>query len=257
MPVPMTLSALRASRAAALTGMWVCSGSPLVAEICAGSGLDWLLIDGEHSPNSLPTLVAQLQAVAASPIATVVRPPIGDEVIIKQYLDLGVTGLLVPMVDTAEQAAAVAAAVAYPPVGTRGIGSALARSSRWGRDADYLHTARAGITLLVQIESSVAVDNVGDIAATEGIDGIFVGPADLAGSMDLLGQQSHPDVVAAVEHSIRVGRAAGKLVGVNAFDPALARRYAAAGADLISVGADVTLLARGSSALRTVLEPES
>lgn len=254
MPVPMTLGALRVTKDAALTGMWVCSGSALVAEICAGSGLDWLLIDGEHSPNSLPTLMAQLQAVASSPIATVVRPPIGEEVLIKQYLDLGVTGLLVPMVDTAAQAAATAAAVAYPPAGTRGIGSALARSSRWGRDADYLHTARAGITLLVQIESSVAVDNVADIASTDGIDGIFVGPADLAGSMDLLGQQSHPDVVTAVEHCIQVGHAAGKLVGVNAFDPSLARRYAAAGADLISVGADVTMLAQGSTALGSVLD---
>lgn len=254
MPIPLTLAERRSAKAAPLTGMWVCSGSPLVAEVCAGSGLDWLLIDGEHSPNSLPTVLAQLQAVASSPIATVVRPPIGDEVIIKQYLDLGVTGLLVPMVDTAEHAAAMAAAVAYPPAGTRGIGSALARSSRWGRDTDYLHTARAGITLLVQIESATAVGNVAAIAAVDGVDGVFLGPADLAGSMGLLGQQSHPDVVAAVEHCIEAGHAAGKLVGVNAFDPALARRYAAAGADLISVGADVTLLAQGSTALGSVLE---
>lgn len=232
-----------------LVGMWVCSGSPLVAEICAGSGLDWLLIDAEHSPNGLESLVAQLQAVYGYQVTPLVRPPSGDPVTIKQFLDLGVQNLLVPMIDTADQAAAVVRAVSYPPAGIRGVGSALARGSRWGRVEDYLGRAGATISLCVQIESVKAVANVEEIAATAGIDGIFVGPSDLAASMGVLGQQDHPDVVAAVERCIAVGNAASVKVGVNAFAAALARRYLDAGADFILVGADVQLLARGSEKL--------
>jgi 4-hydroxy-2-oxoheptanedioate aldolase len=231
------------------TGMWVSSGSPLAAEICAGSGLDWLLIDAEHSPNGLESLLAQLQAVHGYPVSAVVRPPIGDAVLLKQYLDLGVQNLLIPMVDTPEQAAGLVRAVQYPPHGIRGVGSALARASRWNRIEGYLENAAESVTLLVQIETAAAVENVAEIAAVDGVDGLFIGPADLAASMGHLGQQEHPDVVAAVEHCIRVVKAAGKPVGVNAFAEATARRYIAAGVDFILVGADVALLARGSEAL--------
>ena len=231
------------------TGMWVCSGSPLVAEICADSGLDWLLIDAEHSPNGLESLLAQLQAVHGYPVSAVVRPPIGDAVLLKQYLDLGVQTLLIPMVDTAEQAADLVRAVRYPPHGIRGVGSALARASRWNRIEGYLENAAESITLLVQIESGTAVENVAEIAAVEGVDGLFIGPSDLAASMGHLGRQDHPEVLAAVEHCIRVVKAAGKPVGVNAFAEATARRYIDAGVDFILVGADVALLARGSEAL--------
>jgi 4-hydroxy-2-oxoheptanedioate aldolase len=231
------------------TGMWVSSGSPLVAEICAGSGLDWLLIDAEHSPNGLESLLAQLQAVHGYPVSAVVRPPIGDAVLLKQYLDLGVQNLLIPMVDTPEQAAGLVSAVRYPPHGIRGVGSALARASRWNRIEGYLENAAETVTLLVQIETAMAVENVAEIAAVDGVDGLFIGPADLAASMGHLGQQEHPDVVAAVEHCIRVVKAAGKPVGVNAFAEATARRYIEAGVDFILVGADVALLARGSEAL--------
>ena len=231
------------------TGMWVCSGSPLVAEICAGSGLDWLLIDAEHSPNGLESLLAQLQAVHGYPAVPVVRPPSGDAVLLKQYLDLGVQNLLIPMVDTAEQVAEMVRAVRYPPHGIRGVGSALARASRWNRIDGYLENAAASITLLVQIESAAAVKNVAEIAAVDGVDGLFIGPSDLAASMGHLGQQDHPEVLAAVEHCIRAVKAAGKPVGVNAFAEATARRYIEAGVDFILVGADVALLARGSEAL--------
>jgi 4-hydroxy-2-oxoheptanedioate aldolase len=231
------------------TGMWVSSGSPLVAEICAGSGLDWLLIDAEHSPNGLESLLAQLQAVHGYPVSAVVRPPIGDAVLLKQYLDLGVQNLLIPMVDTPEQAAGLVRAVRYPPHGIRGVGSALARASRWNRIEGYLENAAESVTLLVQIETAAAVENVAGIAAIDGVDGLFIGPADLAASMGHLGQQEHPDVIAAVEHCIRVVKAAGKPVGVNAFAEATARRYIDAGVDFILVGADVALLARGSEAL--------
>lgn len=230
-------------------GLWVCSGSPLVAEICAGSGVDWLLIDAEHSPNGLESVLAQLQAVAPYPVAPLVRAPIGDTVIIKQLLDLGAKNLLVPMVNSAEEAAELVRAMRYPPLGVRGVGAALARSARWNRVDDYLARAHELVSLFVQIETASAVENVAAIAAVDGVDGIFVGPSDLAASMGVLGQQEHPDVVAAVEHCIRVAAELGKPVGVNAFAPAVADRYLAAGADFVSVGADVALLARSSEAL--------
>ncbi|WP_186764165.1 HpcH/HpaI aldolase family protein [Arthrobacter yangruifuii] len=250
--MPLRVEETFAARLAARgrqTGMWVCSGSPLIAEICAGSGLDWLLIDAEHSPNGLESLLAQLQAVHGYPVTPVVRPPIGDAVLLKQYLDLGAQNLLIPMVDTAEQAAELVRAVRYPPLGIRGVGSALARASRWNRIDGYLENAAESVTLLVQIETAAAVENVASIAAVDGVDGLFLGPADLAASMGHLGQQEHPEVIAAVEHCIRVVKAAGKPVGVNAFAEATARRYIDAGVDFILVGADVAMLARGSEAL--------
>jgi 4-hydroxy-2-oxoheptanedioate aldolase len=253
MPIRMTLPPTFAADLEAsdrpLMGMWVCSGSPLVAEIAAGSGLDWLLIDGEHSPNGLESILAQLQAVAAYPVTTLVRPPYGDVVTVKQYLDLGVQNLLVPMVDTAEHAAEMVLAVRYPPAGVRGVGSALARGSRWNRIEDYLARASSTISLTVQIESTAAVEHVAEILAVDGVDAIFVGPSDLAASMGLLGQQDHPDVMAAVEHCIRAAVTAGKPAGVNAFVPAVAERYLAAGASFVLVGADVAMLARASEAL--------
>jgi 4-hydroxy-2-oxoheptanedioate aldolase len=232
-----------------LVGMWVCTGSPLVAEICAGSGLDWLLIDAEHAPNGLESVLAQLQAVYGYPITPVVRPPIGDPVLIKQYLDLGVQNLLIPMVDTAERAEELVRAVRYPPEGIRGVGGALARSSRWNRIPDYAHAASETISLYVQIESGQAVRNIAEILAVEGVDGIFLGPADLAASMGHLGQQDHPEVIETVEQCIKAARDAGKPVGANAFAHELARRYLTAGADFILVGADVQLLMRGGEQL--------
>lgn len=230
-------------------GMWVCSGSALVAEICAGSGLDWLLIDTEHSPNGLESTLSQLQAVAAYPIVPLVRVPVGDRVIVKQLLDLGAQNLLIPMVDDAEHAREMVASVRYPPHGVRGVGSALARAARWNRIDDYLANADSTISLFVQIETALAVENVASIAAVDGVDGLFIGPSDLAASMGLLGQQDHPDVVAAVEHCIRTIVALGKPVGVNAFAPATAEHYLAAGANFVLVGADVAILARSSEAL--------
>ncbi|WP_020096683.1 aldolase/citrate lyase family protein [Microbacterium sp. 11MF] len=232
-----------------LAGMWVCSGSPLVAEICAGAGLDWLLIDMEHSPNGLESVLAQLQAVAAAPVTAVVRVPFGDVVTIKQVLDIGAQNILVPMVDTAAQAAELVAAVRYPPHGRRGVGSALARSGRWNRVEDYLADADRHVSLFVQVETVEGVRNAAEIAAVDGIDGVFVGPSDLAASMGLLGAQTHPDVVAAVLDAFAAVRASGKPVGVNAFDPDAAQRYLDEGASFVLVGADVTLLARGSEAL--------
>ncbi|MEZ3159321.1 HpcH/HpaI aldolase/citrate lyase family protein [Microbacterium sp. BWT-B31] len=238
-----------ASAGRPLAGMWVCTGSPLVAEICAGAGLDWLLIDMEHGPNGLESVLAQLQAVAAAPLSPVVRVPSADAVTIKQVLDLGAQNILVPMVSSEDEARAVVEATRYPPLGRRGVGSALARSARWNRVEDYLHNAGAYVSLFVQVESAHAVEAASEIAAVDGVDGVFVGPSDLAASMGVIGQQTHPDVTAAVLRTFEAVRAAGKPVGVNAFDPKVAQSYLDAGADFVLVGADVALLARGSEAL--------
>lgn len=238
-----------------LTGMWVCSASPLVAEICAGAGLDWILIDAEHSPNGLESVLAQLQAVHGFPVDVMVRPPVNDTALIKQYLDLGAQNLLVPMVDSRAEAEAAAAAVRYPPHGVRGVGSALARASQWNRIPDYLARAGDTVSLTVQIESEAAVNAVEEILAVDGVDGIFLGPADLAASMGLLGQQEHPDVRAAVERCLAAAKTAGKPAGVNAFNEDIARAYLAAGASFILVGADVLLLARASESLAAKFIP--
>ena len=230
-------------------GMWVCSGSPLVAEICAGAGLDWLLIDGEHSPIGLETTSALLQAVAPYPVTPLVRAPSDDAVVLKQLLDLGAQNVLVPMIDTAEQARAVVRAVCYPPRGVRGVGSALSRGARWNRVEGYMADADQYVSLFVQVESATGVENAAAIAVVDGVDGVFVGPSDLAASLGVLGQQTHPDVTAAVRATFEAVRAAGKPVGVNAFDPSVAQAYLDAGASFVLVGADVAMLARGSEAL--------
>lgn len=257
--MPLRLTATFRDRLAAadrpLAGMWVCSGSPLVAEICAGAGLDWLLIDTEHSVNSLASVLAQLQAVAAYPATPLVRVPSDDPVRIKQVLDLGAQDLLVPMIDSAAQAEAAVAAVRYPPRGRRGVGSALSRSARWNRVDGYLDDADDHVSLFVQVETAAAVEAAGGIAAVDGVDGVFVGPSDLAASMGLLGQQTHPDVVAAVLRAFAAVRGTGTPVGVNAFDPDAAQAYLDAGADFVLVGADVALLARGSEALAARWSP--
>jgi 4-hydroxy-2-oxoheptanedioate aldolase len=249
MTLPPTLAARLAASDRPQFGVWVCTASAVNAEIAAGSGLDVVLIDAEHSPNSIESILAQLQAVAAYPVTPLVRPPFGDPVVIKQYLDVGVQNLLIPMVDSVEHAEAMVRAVRYPPHGIRGVGSALARASRWNRVGGYLADAASTVSLFVQIESAAAVDHVEEIVAVEGVDGILIGPADLAASMGHIGQQEHPDVVAGVLRSIAAAAAVGKPAGVNAFAPAAADRYVEAGAALVLVGADVSLLARGTEAL--------
>ncbi|MFD1211822.1 aldolase/citrate lyase family protein [Arthrobacter sp. GCM10027362] len=246
---PQSFKDLFAEADRTIAGMFVCSGDAGIAEICAGAGLDYLLIDAEHGPMGLESILAQLRAIAGYPTTAVVRVPFNDPVLIKQYLDLGAQSLIVPMVHNAEQARDAVAAMHYPPRGIRGVGSALARSARWNRVPDYLNRAEEFITLVVQVESAEAVANAAEIAAVDGIDGVFIGPSDLAASMGLLGQQEHPDVVDGVIRTIQAVKAAGKFVGVNAFVEAQARRYIDAGADFVNVGADVALLARGTEAL--------
>lgn len=244
-----------------LVGLWNATGDPIAAEILAGSGADLLIVDGEHGPLGLREILAVLQAAEAYPVATVVRVPWNDPVIIKQVLDLGARSLVVPMVSTPEQAAAAVRAARYPGAagareGARGIGSALARSSRWGRIAGYVGAADEHVSVLVQIETAEGVANAAAIAAVDGVDGVFIGPADLAGSLGHPGDPGHPDVVAAVDATVDAVRGAGTPVGVNAFAPADADRVVARGAAFVVVGADVTILARGAEAAVAQLRRE-
>ena len=232
-------------------GLFITSGSETNAEIVASAGFDWLLIDAEHSPYGLETVTSLLRTVAAYPATPVVRIPVNDTVLIKQYLDLGAQNLMVPMVHNAEQAEKAVAAMHYPPRGVRGIGAALARSSRFNGVADYLHKASETVSLTVQVESAEAVENAAEIAAVYGVDAIFIGPSDLAASMGLLGQQQHPDVLAAIDKTFKAVRESGKLVGINAFNLEQAQAYIDAGASFVCVGADVQQLA---SATRGLIE---
>lgn len=232
-----------AAQSASAIGLFVCSGSDTNAEIAAAAGFDWLLIDGEHSPYTLETVVSLLRTVAAYPTIPVVRIPANDTVLIKQYLDTGAQNLMVPMVHTREQAEQAVAAIHYPPRGMRGIGSALARSSRFGAVDGYLQHASELVSLTVQIESGQAVDNAEAIASVDGVDAVFIGPADLAASMGYLGDQQHPEVLAAVQSAFDAVKRAGKPVGINAFNQEQAKQYVESGADFVCVGADVQQLA--------------
>lgn len=243
------LSEAVTNREGALIGLWVCSGNALTAEIVAGSGCDWVLIDGEHSPNDLRSTLEQMLAVGAYSAVPVVRVSQGDPVRLNQYLDIGVQNILVPMVDTPEQAQHLAAAVDYPPKGERGVGAYLTRAGRWGRVPGYVQNARKSINLIVQIESALAVENAADIVAVDGVDAVFIGPADLAASMGYPGQTDHPEVKAAIASVIEIVKAAGKPVGINAFNPEVADSYIAAGIDFITVESDVTILARQTEAM--------
>jgi 4-hydroxy-2-oxoheptanedioate aldolase len=261
MPIRLEIEATFAQRIRdskrAQIGVWVCSGNTTVAEICASSGVDWILIDAEHTPNDLQTVLLQLQAVFGHPATPMVRPPHGDPNLVKQYLDLGVQNLLIPMVNSAEEAAELVRAVRYPPRGIRGVGSALARASRWNRVDQDLANADDTIALFVQIETIEAVANLDSILAVDGISGIFVGPSDLAASMGLLGEQDHPEVMASVMETIAGAKRAGVAVGVNAFAPQTAQAYIDAGVDFVLVGADVAMLARSSEALADQFIPSS
>ena len=237
-------------------GLWLGLSDSYTTEICAGAGFDWLLVDGEHAPNDLRSILQQLQAIAGYPAShPIARVPIGHghvgEMLIKQYLDLGVTTLLIPMVDTAEQAKAVVRAARYPQDnGLGGIrGMAGARASRFGRYLRYAHEANAQVCLLVQAESQTALDNLDAIADVEGVDGVFIGPADLSASMGYVGQLTHPTVQAAIVDAIARINKAGKAAGILATDEALAKQYLELGSLFVAVGLDASLLARHTSAL--------
>lgn len=239
-----------------LLGLWLGLGETFSAEICAGAGFDWLLIDAEHGPNDLRSILAQLQAIAPYPSQAIVRPPQGDHVLIKQLLETGVQTLLIPMVETAEQAEGLVRAMRYPPAGIRGVGSALARASRWGRIQEYSSQANDQMCLLVQVETRLGYENLEAILAVEGVDGIFFGAADLAASYGLLGQSNHPSIVAAIETGLTKVRQAGKCGGILCGEQDIVQRYLHAGARFVAVGADSLLLAAATTELRRAYKPD-
>ncbi|MGH6613339.1 aldolase/citrate lyase family protein [Sphingomonas sp.] len=227
-------------------GLWQALANPYTAEICAGAGFDWLLFDGEHAPNTIPTMLAQLQAVAPYPVHPVARLPVGETALIKQYLDIGFQTLLIPFVESAEQARILVRATRYPPAGVRGIGTGLARAARWNRTLDYLDAADAEICLLVQIETTAGLSDLDAILAVDGVDGVFVGAADLSAAMGYRGQPLHPEMAAVIDSVIARIVAAGKAAGTLALDVDTIARTARAGCSFIAVGTDVGLLAKGS-----------
>lgn len=240
-------------------GLWSVLADGYSAEIIAGCGYDWLLLDAEHGPNDLRSVLAQLQGVAAAGSLLggmaqdlsqpVVRLPHGDSVLIKQYLEVGVQNLLIPMVNTAAQAAELVRAVRYPPLGVRGMGSGLGRSSRWGRLTDYVSAAADNICLVVQIETVQALENLDEIAATEGVDGVLFGPADLAADMGYAGQRSHPEVTRAIQHGIATAKSAGTPSGIMLTDVAAAQEWLRNGITFAGVGVDSSLLVRAADEL--------
>jgi 4-hydroxy-2-oxoheptanedioate aldolase len=229
-------------------GLWCSLPGPYVAEAVAGSGFDWLLFDTEHSPGDPLTVLAQLQAVAPYEVSAVVRPASNDTVLIKRFLDLGAQTLLIPYVQSAEEARAAVAAVRYPPEGVRGV-SAVTRATRFGRVEGYAKRAAEELCLLVQVETQEALNAIEEIAAVDGVDGIFVGPGDLAASLGYAGQLMHPTVVAAVEDAIRRIKATGKPAGILTPDNAFAARCIELGTLFTAVGVDAAMLARGTEKL--------
>ena len=230
-----------------LIGCWASLASPITTEVLGLAGFDWLLLDGEHSPNDVLSFIPQLMALKDSVSAPVVRPSSNDVVEIKRLLDAGFYNFLVPFVDTPEEARRAVASTRYPPQGIRGMGGA--RASRWGRYPQYAQEANQQVCLLVQAETTTALKNLDAIAAVEGVDGVFIGPADLSASMGHVGNQTHPEVKAAIEDAFRRILKAGKAPGILTPDEDLSRHYLSHGGLFMAVGLDNNLLARHTSAL--------
>ncbi|SRR6266568_1474596 len=246
MPVNALKRALREGRPQ--VGLWSGLATPHTVAVVAGAGFDWLLLDAEHAPADLSATHAQLQAMAGGTATPVVRPAWNDPVLLKRYLDLGVQTFLVPMVQDAVEARRAVAATRYPPEGIRGVSVAM-RANDFGRVKEYHHRANAEICLQVQLETRRSLENLEAIAAVDGIDGLFIGPSDLAADLGHLADSGHPEVRAAIDGAIRRIVAAGKTAGILAPVEADARHWLGLGATFVAVGSDVGLLARGSEAL--------
>ena len=229
-------------------GLWVSLANAYSAELVAGSGFDWLVLDGEHSPNAPTTVISQLQAVAAYRVSAIVRPAWNDKVLVKRYLDIGAQSLLIPYVQNANEAAEAVAAIRYPTRGVRGV-AGVTRASRFGRVADYAKRAEEELCLLVQIETREGLDSLEAIAKTDGVDGVFIGPADLAAALGHLGDQQHPEVQSAIQDAIKRIRGLGKPAGILATDEASTRRYIEWGTTFTAVGLDAMVLARETEKL--------
>ena len=219
------------------------------AEICAGAGFDWVLIDAEHGPFDMSSVLHNLQSMASFDVPILVRPPEGNPVTLKQLLDAGVQSVLIPMVESAEQAALMVRAMRYPPAGIRGLGTGLARAAQWNRRTDYFEWADNEMCLLVQVESARGLSHLNEIASVDGVDGVFIGPSDLSASMGYIGQPGHPDMVSTIGQALETIRAAGKAAGVMALERSMIDHYVDCGANIVAVGLDALLLAQATTEL--------
>ncbi|MEP1593071.1 MAG: aldolase/citrate lyase family protein, partial [Halieaceae bacterium] len=210
-----------------LYGLWLGLPDSSVAELAGGAGFDWLLIDHEHGPFELRDVMHHLQALAPYPVAPIVRPVEGNPALLKKMLDIGVQTFLIPMVETAEQARELVSAALYPPTGTRGLGTSMARAAQWNRVPGYLKKANDEICLLLQVETASAMENIDAILAVEGVDGVFIGPSDLSASMGHIGDAGHPEVREAIAKGLASIKAANKIAGLLCMDPALVEEYVA------------------------------
>jgi 4-hydroxy-2-oxoheptanedioate aldolase len=244
MNVPMNhfKQALREERP--LLGFWNSIGAPAITEILADAGIDWILIDTEHAPNELPTVVHQLRALTGSASTPVVRPAWNDPVLIKRILDLGVQSLLIPYVQSAQEAARAVAATRYPPVGNRGVAS-VHRANRYGRVTDYFTRANDQMCVIVQLETPTALDALESIATVDGLDGVFIGPSDLAASLGHPGDARHPDVRAAIDAACRRARAIRIPIGILAPLEEDAKHFLEIGFTFVAIGSDIVTLRRG------------
>ncbi|MCM5572308.1 HpcH/HpaI aldolase/citrate lyase family protein [Burkholderiaceae bacterium FT117] len=230
-------------------GLWSSIPSNYSVEIIAGAGFDWILLDTEHTPNDLESVLSQLQAAAGYPDTTaIVRVPWNDQVVLKRYLDAGVQTVLIPFVSSADEARAAVSYTRYPPKGVRGVGGTT-RATRFGRIRDYTKLVERELCVLVQVETKQGLDNIEEICAVDGIDGVFIGPADLHASLGHTGETANPEILPLIDDGIRRIRKAGKAPGVLTPAEPLARRWLDCGALFVAVGADAGLLARGAEAL--------
>lgn len=236
-------------------GLWCTLPDPYVTEFLAHAGFDWLLIDSEHSPSDLKTIGTQIAVARDANTSIIVRPPVNDTVVIKQYLDIGAQTLLLPMVNSAAEARAAVAAMRYPPEGVRGV-AGTTRATRFGRIPGYHKNASTELCLLVQVETKAALDELEAIAAVDGVDGIFIGPSDLAASLGFPGNPYEPEVVATIEKAIQRIRATGKPAGILAFDEEYLHECVAQGTTFTAVGGDIALLLSGAENLARRFKPE-
>lgn len=236
-------------------GLWNSIPGPLTAEMLATCGFDWVVIDTEHAVTDIPDTLAMMQAMAPYRTHAVVRPAANDPVLIKRVLDLGAQTLIVPYVQNADEARAAVAAIRYAPRGIRGV-AGVTRATLFGQVAGYATRAEQELCLILQVETADALDRIPEIAAVDGVDGLFIGPADLAASMGHPGNSAHPDVVAAIARAIRTIRAAGKPAGILTLDPEFARQCMDWGTSFTAVGMDIALLVGAARGLAARFRPE-
>lgn len=254
MPAPENHLKARLKRGEATTGLWLSLANPYTAELAGNIGFDWVMIDGEHSPNDLPTIMQQLQVLKSSSSSVAVRLPVGEPYLIKQVLDIGAQSLLIPMVESRAQAEMLVKAVHYPPRGIRGVGAGSARASGFSTIDNYTATADDQICLMLQIESRAAVAALDEIAALDGVDCLFIGPSDLSADMGFLGNPFAPEVDRVIEDTIKRIRGHGKAAGIYMTDMAHARRYQQMGANMIAIGSDVGVLVSNLKALKQAFD---